>query len=123
MFVPPFPHLQRESLLLHTTQIIWAFVGYYWLPRNILTERYRSPRSRTKKNNNKNNNNNENSIVASSSLSTSNLLHRISFPIARGRGVNFTGYCSSFSKTSRMQLGFRMQTGRCSSKLWPGLQV
>ena len=49
MFVPPFPHLQRESLLLHTTQIIWAFVGYYWLPRNILTERYRSPRSRTKK--------------------------------------------------------------------------
>lgn len=52
MFVPPFPHLQRESLLLHTTQIIWAFVGYYWLPRNILPERYRSPKSR-KNNNNK----------------------------------------------------------------------
>ena len=57
MFVPPFPHLQRESLLLHTTQIIWASVGYYWLPRNILTERYRSPRSRKKQQQTKSNNN------------------------------------------------------------------
>lgn len=59
MFVPPFPHLQRESLLLHTKQIICAFAGYYWLPRNILTERYRSPRSRKKKQQQKNSNNNK----------------------------------------------------------------